>query len=97
GNRGTPKNVERKKSALARTFQRDSLNFGFRSYQSGRKGHGASIRQQIRIALLKIPSFGGVARSDSGPEAPGWVGFHSRKPPLSPPLSKGGHRRRKAA
>ena len=36
------------------------------------------------MALLKIPSLGGVARSDSGREAPGWVGFRSRTPLKSP-------------
>ena len=33
------------------------------------------------LALLKIPSVGRVARSDSGREAPRWVGFTFPKPP----------------
>src|SRR5262245_28186588 len=40
GDGGTPENIERKKSAVARTLQTHSLELGFRSYQSGRKGHG---------------------------------------------------------
>src|SRR5262249_23741732 len=39
------------------------------------RGHRA------RSFLLKIPALGGVARSDGGREAPGWVGLRP-KPPL---------------
>jgi hypothetical protein len=38
----------------------------------------------------EIPSHGGVARSDSGRGAPGWVGFSLMKTPLKSPLVQGG-------
>jgi hypothetical protein len=46
------------------------------------------LAREAQESPLKIPSLGGVARSDSGRGAPRWIGFPFPNPPEVPPYPR---------